>query len=35
MFISLCGIDCWDESMELSVVVDYMYLISVLSIVPQ
>jgi len=26
MFISHRGIDCWNESMELSDVVDYMYL---------
>ena len=27
MFISHCGIDCWNESMELSDVVDYRYLL--------
>jgi len=26
MLISPCGIDCWNESMELSDVVDYIYL---------
>ena len=26
MVLSHCGIDCWNESMELSDVVDYIYL---------
>ena len=26
IYMLLCGIDCWNESMELSDVVDYRYL---------
>ena len=32
MFMLHCGIDCWDETMELSDVLDYRYLASIWTI---